>query len=146
MATAGATQWHHPGLWDPVLWEGKPALSAGLQDSGPATVVWVVASWGPRGTGWRESWWGEESGDRGQRLPESIPQLCLSKGLQRPGAFCTNSRENLPTPHPAVLAPHWAVVDGQDQFHSPSHALATCVCCTTNPPVSPEFSEDFVIL
>lgn len=144
MATAGATQRHHPGLWDPVLWEGKPALPAGLQDPGPATVVWVVASWGD--TGWRESWWGEESGDRGQRLPESTPQLCPSKDLQCPGAFCTNSGENLPTPYPAVWTTHWAVVDGQDQFHSPSHQLATCVWWATNPPVSPELSQDFVIL
>lgn len=49
MATTRATQWHHPGLWNPVLWEGESALSAGLRDPGPAP-----APWGAQGNGLEE--------------------------------------------------------------------------------------------
>lgn len=127
-----------------VLWEGKPAPPAGLQDLGPATVVWVVASWGD--TGWREPWCEENLVTEARGSLRAQPGSAPAKVSGARVLLHQLRRRQLQHPTPLsgpLTGLSWM---GKDQFHSPSHELATCVCWATNSPGVPELSEDFVTL
>ena len=94
---------------------------------------------------------GEESGDAGQRLPESAPSSAPAKAskaqaLSVPTQERTFQPRAPPSPNPAVCTAHWAVMDGQDQSHSPSHMLAILMQMLHTHQVSLELSEDSVVL